>query len=349
MKKRLIAVLLAMLMIASLMACANKEEVSKDASSEPVSEPSTTEEVPAENKESGEVKEVVIAEAFNLMDDNVTNIYNGIEDAVAAYNEAHPDVHVTNIHTDAQGSLDKQIADIESLVVQQPDAMYVLAVDVEGTAPAAQAAQNEGIKIVDMMGMPYGVDVRFNGFAEYDAGLMVCEWLDKYFEENPEKVLHAAVLNGSQANTAQIQRLEAVREYAEAHPERLEILVDYYGDWTTDDAMNVTEDWLQTYDNLNAVFAASDQVALGVCNVVESNGLTGEFIITGFDGTESGLSLVESGKMTMTIAMDMEKYSTNLTELLIQLALGEYEGDTYDGTGVLTAVDQSNLEEWRAK
>lgn len=330
--RKLIALLLCVVMVVSLAACSNANEGSS----------------PESDKSEGEVTEIVIAESFNLMDDNVTNIYNCIEKAIEDYNEEHADIHITNLHTDAQGSLDKQISDIESLIVQEPDVMYIQAVDSDGTAPAAQAAQEAGIKVVDYMGMPYGFDVRYNAFTEYDAGVMLCEWLDTYFEENPDTILHAAILNGSQANTAQIPRLQAVKEYAEEHPDRLEILVDYFGDWTTDDAMNVTEDWLQTYPEMNAVFAASDQVALGVCNVVEANGLTDEFIISGFDGTDSGLSLIEEGKMSVSIAMNLDVFAKNLVDLCAELALGNYTSDTYDGTGVLVSVDKTNLEEFRA-
>lgn len=320
-------------MTVSMAACGKSSEESNSSSSD---------------TEDGAVTEIVMAESFNLMDDNVTNIYNCIEKAIADFNEEHTDIHITNLHTDAQGSLDKQISDIESLVVQQPDVMYIQAVDSDGTAPAAQAAQEAGIKVVDYMGMPYGFDVRYNAFTEYDAGVMLCEWLDGYFEEHPDAMLHAAVLNGSQANTAQIPRLQAVKEYAEEHPDRLEILVDYYGDWTTDDAMNVTEDWLQTYPTINAVFAASDQVALGVSNVVEANGLSDNFIITGFDGTDSGLALIEEGKMSVSIAMKLDVFAENLVNLCVDLAMGNYTDDTYDGTGVLVSVDAANLEEYRA-
>lgn len=333
-KNKIIAILLCITMTAVLTACG------KDGAAGDSPKPGET----ADNK----VTEIVMAESFNLMDDNVTNIYNCIEKAIAQYNETHSEVHITNLHTDAQGSLDKQISDIESLVVQEPDVIYVQAVDSDGTAPAAKAAQDAGVKIVDYMGMPEGYDVHYNAFTEYDAGVMLCEWLDTYFEENPGQVLHAAVLNGAQENTAQIPRLQAVKEYAEKYPERVEILVDYFGDWTTDDAMAVTEDWLQTYPTMNAVFAASDQVALGVCNVVEANNLTDKFVITGFDGTDSGLSLIEEGKMDVTIAMKLDIFAENLVDLCAELALGNYESDTYDGSGVLLAVDKSNLEEYRS-
>lgn len=332
MKKRILGVTLSMMIAMVLAACGSKEDSAADVK---------------EAEESA--KEIVFAESFSLMDDNVTNIYNGIEQAIEEYNQSQTDVHITNLHTDAQGSLSKQIADVESLVVQQPDVMLIHAADSDGIAAAAQQAKESGVKVVDIMGIPSGIDVYYNGYSEYDAGVLICEWLERYFEANPEEVLHAAILNGSQANTAQIARLQAIKEYAEKNPDKVEILVDYYGDWTTDDAMNVTEDWLQAYDNLNAVFAASDQVALGVCNVIDSNGLTGNFIVTGFDGTESGLSLIQDGKMLMTVAMDMEKYSSNLVSLFVEMALDNYDSDTYDGTGVLIAVDKTNLDEFKNK
>lgn len=346
--KKILAIILATVMVFTMVACTAKTETVPDANE--ATAPSTTDsptKTPPTTAPSDEVKEIVIAESFNLLDDNVTNIYNCIVKAIDQFNAEHTDVQIRNLYTDAQGSLDKQLADIESLIVQEPDVLIIYAVDSDGTAPAAKAAQEAGIKVIDVMGLKGGYDVRYNAYSEYDAGVMLCEWLDTYFEKNPDAVIEAALLNGSIANTAQIPRLAALKKYAEQHPDKLKILVDYFGDWTTDNAMNVTEDWLQTYPTLNAVFAASDQVALGVCNVVGANGLADSFIITGFDGTESGLSLIESGKMTVTIGMYLDIYAGNLVNLGVDLANGEYVDGTYDGTGVLVAVDAGNLAEFK--
>lgn len=58
-----------------------------------------------------------------------------------AYMAEHPDVAIEIITTDAQASQDKQLADVESLIVQNPDILIISEVDTSGAIPAFQAAK----------------------------------------------------------------------------------------------------------------------------------------------------------------------------------------------------------------
>ncbi len=73
-------------------------------------------------------------------------------DTVTAIVEQHPDIRI--VVTDANGTPQKQLADIENLVVQGVDAIIVVPIDEKAILPAIQKANIAGIPVVAITTIP---------------------------------------------------------------------------------------------------------------------------------------------------------------------------------------------------
>lgn len=61
--------------------------------------------------------------------------------------------------------------------------------------------------------------------------------------------------------------------------------------------LKVTQDLLQAYPDLNAIFAINDPSALGAVAALDSAGKTGKIIVVGFDGQPEGRKAIRDGKI----------------------------------------------------
>ena len=68
------------------------------------------------------------------------------------------------------------------------------------------------------------------------------------------------------------------------------------------------EDILQNNPDVDAVFAANDQMALGALEVLKSRGKTGDVLLVGYDGTEEAtVAIIEDEGIDATVAQNPYK------------------------------------------
>jgi ABC-type sugar transport system substrate-binding protein len=322
MKKRVILCLAAMTCLCLLFACNRPGRVSN----------------------SGK-RTIKIGFAFANIDENNKRILDAIRLAISAINEKRNDIFVEFLYTDAQLSVEKQMADVESLIQQKPDWIELSAVDTVGSIPAARAIHNAGILVGDNRGMKDdSIDLNFLGMDEYSIQVMIKEWLFAWLNDHPDTVLKVGLIYGNPIHTMQLLRCDAIKDFAEEVPERIQILDERYGNWSTPEAMAISEDWLQRYPEMNCICTASDDMALGASNAVTAANRLDEFLITSIDGTAIGVELVETGKIDMTVKALM----TKIEGIWVDVVLAKIEGTMTDkdfsvGRDGLVAIDSTNV------
>jgi ABC-type sugar transport system substrate-binding protein len=146
----------------------------------------------------------------------------------------------------------------------------------------------------------------------------------------------------------QLLRCDIVKDLAKQVPDRIQILDERYGNWSTSEAMVITEDWLQRYPEMNYIATASDDLALGAANAVAAANRLDDFVITGVDGTVIGAELVETGKIDMTVKALM----TRIYAKWVDVALAMIEGTMTDkefnaGRDTLVAMDITNVATYK--
>lgn len=340
--KKVLALILVLAMAVSLAACAATATTGGSTAAETQAASSA-----AETSTTSGKRVIKFAYCFANLDENNKRNLDALQARVAEINSERDDIEVEFFYTDSQASVDKQISDVEALIAKDPDIMLISAVDTVGSIPAAQAAAAAGIIVVDDRGMQdNSISYMFQSMDENSIKEMKKQYIIKHLEENPDKVLYFGLIYGMPAQTQQLIRNDDVKELAKEMPDRVIILDERYGNWSTQESMAIVEDWMQVYPEMNAISAASDDMILGAINALSAANKLDGFFTMGVDGTKIGIELVEAGKLTVTVKALMTKMATQCVDIAVKAVEGTFTEKYYTpGTDALVAVDKSNVAE----
>lgn len=111
------------------------------------------------------------------------------------------------------------------------------------------------------------------------------------------------VLQGELANTAEINRYAGLQEALEKYP-NIEVLDTQTAEWATDKALTITETWLSKYDDIDGIWCANDNMAIGALQALDAKGLKGQIKVVGIDAVEDCIADVKDGSMVATVSAD---------------------------------------------
>lgn len=78
-------------------------------------------------------------------------------------------------------------------------------------------------------------------------------------------------------------------------------IVEGMGDWTEEGSKGSARELLTAHPEIQAIFAHSDRMALGIVEVIEEIGRTGQILVAGVDATPKAIQAVHRGRMAATI------------------------------------------------
>jgi ABC-type sugar transport system substrate-binding protein len=276
------------------------------------------------------------------------NVYAGyMQDRIKKLN-AEQDVQISLEVMDAQGSVDKQISDVQTALIKKPQAMIFSAVDAVGSLPAVQAAQDAGVITLDFRPSepePDAYDIAF-GVSEAQLAQNFIDYLKGNLEKDPSLVYKIALIYGGAAQTPQLIRMNAVKDLAKEMPDRVKILAETYGDWATDKAQNATADFLEAHPDINLVACANEGMSIGANNALVKAGIRDRVAVTGYDISKQVLDDIEAGVVDWSTGGLGPDYGQ-----VIDAALKAYKGEFTDRVYALDpvyTVTKENVAEVRA-
>lgn len=231
---------------------------------------------------------------------------------------------------DGGNDLSKQLADIETLVNLQPDAIIVNPFHSTGVLPAIEKVHAANIPLtvvncaLDAEGSPFtfvSCDVENSG---YQSGYQLAKSYDEKYGWQDQ--VQALVLSAAaQEEESDLRRWGQIAGYNDYMLEKygqsnLDIVAYRYYNWQPEPAMNETLDALQANPDLDIIFAACDGGAQGVVAALDSVGKTGDIMITSIDARKSVLEWIKNGDKGVvgTVANDprmMGKWAVYLAAL----------------------------------
>lgn len=304
MRKRLLGVLLAVTVCAgSLIGCGGGKQDAAPAANSNDSAPAGTEADGGDAAASGD--KLTVAVSIRSMSSEYHMQYvAGAQAFIDSLPEGTAELQVLP----CESNDDKQINDIKALIASKGDNM-ILFVD-PNNAPnitsIAELCEEAGVYWVSAWNTPEGINpMSYKYWVAHQAcdGVqqgydLAVNIFDRFEEPGKGKIL---VLEGMLANTANVERMEGLNKALEEYPD-IEVLDDQAGDWDTKKALSITETWLAKYDDIDGIWCASDDMALGVVQALKAKGLDKKVLVTGNDGTTDAVNAVESGEITVTIA-----------------------------------------------
>ena len=216
------------------------------------------------------------------------------EAAIKAAVEAAGDTYIS---TDAQGSAQKQAADIEGLISQKPDVILVVAFDSDAILPSIKAISDAGIKSI-------AYDVQFEDpnalyitFDNVGVGRIMAKEILKVKPEG-----NYAFIKGDKGDpnaTFLFQGQMEVLKDAIDSGKMKNVCETFTDGWKPDNAQRNMEQCLTSTDNkVDAVLSENDGMASGVVAALEAQGLAGTVPVTGQDGDKAAINRVALGTQT---------------------------------------------------
>lgn len=208
--------------------------------------------------------------------------------------------NVKVVVADGQLSAPKQIADLESAIVQGVDGIILAPVDADALAPVVKEAIAAGIPVVT-------VDRPVNGVPEVLANVAADNF--KGAEAQGEAVVKqfpdgATIVNllGIPGDKTAKDRNGGAHKVLDAAGAKYVFVAEQAANFSRDKGLEVAENILTGLADVpKVIIAANDDMALGAAQAVDARGLKGKVAIYGYDGSEGALKAVKDGELAATV------------------------------------------------
>lgn len=250
--------------------------------------------------------------------------FDGMKREIVSY----PNITVQGF--DAKGSADEQVRLMDEIINQGYDAIILQASDNAALAPSVTNAEQVGIPVITLN---LDVDSAHAGFvkmADYDAGRLVAEEMAKTMDGKGKVVIVQGIVGGIRPAQLELGFRETIAQYPE-----MEILAAQPADFEKEKAMTVMNAFMQSYPEIDGVFALNDAMAMGAALAAESANRLDGIQIWGADGEKDALTMIEQGKLTGTIYTNCYDEGSTALKLVLYVLGSEYNTANVTVTGVM--------------
>ena len=255
---------------------------------------------------------------------------------VALVEEKAPNWEVNT--ADGQMDSSMQMTQVEAFITKGVDAIVLQAVDGEASIPAVEKANDANIPVICLITNANGGDHQFIASDNVDCGKAQAE----YMNENLPQDANIVIIRGVSGLQVAEDRFNGFMDNFD-RPD-VTILADLDGQFSRTTGMEIMQDWLQTYPEIDGVVCGNDEEALGAIQALKSANRLEGTIISGVDGTQDGLNAVIDGDLTMTMLYNGLVQVENCFNSLIGLSNGQELGP--DVITPFELVTKDNAQEY---
>jgi galactofuranose transport system substrate-binding protein len=230
------------------------------------------------------------------------------------------------VYTDAAGSAAKQVSDVESMIAQKVDAIFLAPREEVPLAEAVLKAKAAGIPVflldrnVDQSRAQAGRDyVTFIGSDFVEEGKRAADWLIKTTGGKAKIIELEGTTGSSPANDRKKGFDDAIKAQS-----GMQILASQTGDFARDKGRQVMETLLQAHPDVTAVYAHNDEMAIGAIAALEAAGKKPgtDVIVVSIDGEKDALQAIVDGKMGASVECN-PRFGPKAFETMLKYASGE--------------------------
>jgi ABC-type sugar transport system substrate-binding protein len=205
--------------------------------------------------------------------------------------------------TDARGDLAVQVANVEDLIAQRVDAIFLAPQQEKGFEGALQAAKDAGIPVIlldrEVQGTAGQDFVTFIGSNFVEEGKRAGEWLAKQTNGKAGII----ELLGTAGSSVARDRHDGFAAAIKSAPD-MKILASQNGNFTRAEGQKVMENLIQAHGReITAVYAHNDEMALGAIQALKAAGFQPgkDVLVVSVDGQKSALEAIQRGEMNVTV------------------------------------------------
>lgn len=280
-------------------------------------------------------------------------IYNrqGMEEVAAqALAERGVKIDITQLAPIKTFDVGEQVAIFENAVEMKVDGIIVCPIDQNSLIPVTERAKEAGIPVVALStDIPVDATLTNVGVENVPSAKKTAELVIQKLGNKGNYL----ILTGIPGNLVSDEREQGYKEALAECPdcEILDIQPAYFN---RADGMAAMENMLTKFDQIDAVFVANDEVALGAWEALAAAGREKETIVAGFDGNKDATTFVKEGKLIATLDQDPWRQGADSLKSLIEYWEGKeieryrtWIGDITDPSNAETKLTRfSEMEKW---
>lgn len=315
-----------MLVLSVFTACSTK-------SSQTPSQPSQESKTSQTSEQSKPIKVAVITKALN------SDFWKLVEAGAKAAGK-DLGVEVTVLGPSTETDVTGQFAMIEDQIAKKVSALAIAPSQPESAIPFLEKAKAAGIPVVLIdTDANWDGKVSYVGTGNYEAGRLGAEFIAEKLGPGGK----VAILEGIKGVTTSEERVKGATDVFKE--KGLKILAIQPANWERGMGMSVMENILQAHPDVQGVFAANDEMALGAVRAIQA--ANKKIIVVGVDGTPDALKSIAAGELTASVAQKPYDIGYKGVEAAVKAVKGEPVDKRIDtGTYLIT---KDNVKEEQQK
>ena len=188
-------------------------------------------------------------------------------------------------------SIPEQLSQVEDVIVKKPDAIVFTPVDYKALVPGVEKMNAAGIPVVNITDhMAGGKIVSYVGIDDYKVGRATAEALMKALGGKGNVV----IIEGVKGSISNQDRTRGLTDVTKDYP-NVKLLATQAGNFQRLNALQVMENLMQSFPQIDGVMAANDAMAIGAIEALDA--ANRKAIVVGINGTKEAVEAVKSGKL----------------------------------------------------
>lgn len=262
----------------------------------------------------------VIAEEYTigaLLSDTANTFFVTMKDAIESKAK---ELGAKTIVLDGANDSAKDVTNMENLIAAGVDIVLYNPVNSDAASAVVEMANAAGIQIITIDRNVNGAEVISHIASDNVYGGRIAT--EKLIELMGGQGVIAEIQGMAGASAAN-DRHQGFQEAVEAAGDQVKLADSQIGDWDTTKALGIMENFLTAHPEIQAVFCANDNMAIGAVQACQQNNRKDIFII-GFDAEQVALDAIKEGTMYGTI----QQQPGLMGELGVVNALAYLAGDS---------------------
>ena len=188
-------------------------------------------------------------------------------------------------------SIPEQISQVEDIILKKPNAIVFVPVDYKALVPSVEKVNAAGIPVINYIDRLAGAKVvSFIGADDYKIAYATAQNLIKALNGKGNVV----IIEGVKGALTNVDRMRGFNDALKEAP-GVKVLASQPGNYQRLAALQVMENLMQSFPQIDGVLAANDAMAVGVLEALE--GAKRQALIVGINGTKEAVELIKAGKM----------------------------------------------------
>lgn len=241
-----------------------------------------------------------------------------------------PNYGCESIYLDANVSIEQQLADIDNLIQMGIDELTIVAVDAVAVAPGAEKSMEAGIPT-----QCFGSECPAEGivnvlFDDYNAFSDYAHLLAAYLDYEGNVCYMSGIVGNGSSDARQAGFLDTIAQYPD-----ITVLDWQPSDWLVENGIAIVEDWLNKYDDIDAIVYVDNQMAAPAIEAIKS--AKRDIIAVGYTSDDVGLEMMKNGELLFDSLIDPNIFGWYMNYIAYLLYKG-VDLETYPETYIIPSI-----------